>query len=407
MKNNIEKSGGEKNFCSSCQICSSVCPVNAIKIKLDDEGFYKPIIDDKKCIDCGICVSNCYKYDDSIIISDKNLNSYAVKSKSKELLLNSTSGGVSTHLAEELINEGYKIIGVTYNYEKDIAENVIINKVEELKNIQGSKYIQSYSEKVIKELFKNLENGKYAIFGLPCQIYAMDRYLKKIKKRENFLLIDLFCHGCPSLILWKKYLEFIKQKYKLENIKKIEFRSKKKGWHEYVILILDKEEREIMSKKNEQDGFFRLFFSDKILNKSCYECDLRSTLNYTDIRLGDYWGTEYDLDTEGVSAVVLVTKNGEKIFEKIKEKVELKKSSLENIIKTQSYGKKYKLDEKEREKIFKILKENRFQKFLKEYGKIISNKEKIKHILKSIMYLLPQKLRFYLKKYYHSRKEKI
>ena len=403
MKNNISRKEDEINYCTSCQLCSAICPVDAIEIKLDIEGFYKPFIDDKKCINCGKCISVCNKYDNSIIMSNEHKKVYAAKSKDKNILLNSTSGGIGTHLAEQLIKEGYKIVGVTYNYKLDIAENIIIEKAEDLYKIQGSKYIQSYSEKIYKEIFKNLKDEKYAVFGLPCQIYGIDRYLKKINKRENFVLIDLFCHGCPSLNLWTKYLNFTKQKYNLLEIKTVEFRSKKKGWHEFIISILDKKGQKFISK-NEQDGFFRLFFSNKILNKSCYECKLRSTLNYADIRLGDYWGTEYELDTEGVSAVVLVTENGKQIFEKLKNEIKVKESNLNDVIKAQSYGKNYKLNEKERKNILKNLNNNEnFEIFLKEYEKTLSKKEKIKYILKNIFYLLPQRMRFIIKKYYHNK----
>lgn len=403
MKNNISRKEDEINYCTSCQLCSAVCPVDAIEIKLDTEGFYKPFINKEKCIDCGRCISVCNKYDNSIVMSDEHKKVYAAKSKDKNILLNSTSGGIGTHLAEQLIKEEYKIIGVTYNYKSDIAENIIIEKAEDLYKIQGSKYIQSYSEKIYKEIFKNLKDEKYAVFGLPCQIYGIDKYLRKINKRENFILVDLFCHGCPSLNLWTKYLNFIKQKYNLLEIEKVEFRSKKKGWHEFIISILDKKGQKFISK-NEQDGFFRLFFSNKILNKSCYECKLRSTLNYTDIRLGDYWGAEYDLDTEGVSTVVLVTENGKEIFEKLKNEIKVKESNLNDVIKAQSYGKNYKLNEKERENILKNLNDNEdFEIFLKEYEKTLSKKEKIKYILKNIFYLLPQRMRFEVKRYYHSK----
>lgn len=403
MKNNISKKENEINYCTSCQLCSAVCPVDAIEIKLDTEGFYNPVVDNKKCINCGKCIFVCHKYDNSIVMSNKHKKVYAAKSKDKNILSNSTSGGIGTHLAEQLIKEGYKIIGVTYNYKSDTAENIIIEKAEDLYKIQGSKYIQSYSEKIYKEIFKNLKDEKYAVFGLPCQIYGIDRYLKKINKRENFVLIDLFCHGCPSLNLWTKYLNFTKQKYNLLEIKTVEFRSKKKGWHEFIISILDKKGQKFISK-NEQDGFFRLFFSNKILNKSCYECKLRSTLNYADIRLGDYWGTEYELDTEGVSAVVLVTENGKQIFEKLKNEIKVKESNLNDVIKAQSYGKNYKLNEKERKNILKNLNNNEnFEIFLKEYEKTLSKKEKIKYILKNIFYLLPQRMRFIIKKYYHNK----
>ena len=404
MKNNISKKENEINYCTSCQLCSAVCPVDAIEIKLDIEGFYKPFINEDKCIDCGKCVSVCNKYDNSIVMSDEHKKVYAAKSKDKNILSNSTSGGIATHLAENLIQEGYKIVGVTYNYKLNIAENIIIERIEELYKIQGSKYIQTYSENIYKEIFKNLKDEKYAIFGLPCQIYGINRYLKKINKRENFILIDLFCHGCPSLNLWTKYLGFIKQKYNLLEIDKIEFRSKKKGWHEYVISIDYLKNKNFISKINIKDGFFKLFFSNKILNKSCYDCKLRSTLNYTDIRLGDYWGAEYDLDTEGVSAVVLVTERGREIFETLKNKIKIEESNLNDVIKAQSYGKYYNFNEENRRNILNILNEtNNFEIFLKKYNQTLSKKEKIKYILKNIFLMLPQSIKYRIKKYYHSK----
>ena len=41
--------------CTSCQMCSAVCLVDAISIKLDEEGFYAPKVDNNKCISCGKC----------------------------------------------------------------------------------------------------------------------------------------------------------------------------------------------------------------------------------------------------------------------------------------------------------------------------------------------------------------
>lgn len=30
---------------------------NAITIQLDDEGFYKPVVDEDKCVECNLCKS--------------------------------------------------------------------------------------------------------------------------------------------------------------------------------------------------------------------------------------------------------------------------------------------------------------------------------------------------------------
>ncbi|MDQ9828112.1 Coenzyme F420 hydrogenase/dehydrogenase, beta subunit C-terminal domain, partial [Acinetobacter baumannii] len=55
------------------------------------------------------------------------------------------------------------------------------------------------------------KNGKYAIFGTPCQIFGLDKYLKCRKRREQFVLIDIYCHGCPSMNVWSKYVKKIQQ----------------------------------------------------------------------------------------------------------------------------------------------------------------------------------------------------
>ena len=49
--------------CTSCQMCAAVCPKDAITIQLNENGFYRPYLDAEKCVDCGLCVRVCYKFD--------------------------------------------------------------------------------------------------------------------------------------------------------------------------------------------------------------------------------------------------------------------------------------------------------------------------------------------------------
>ncbi len=95
--------------CTSCQMCGAVCPVDAITIKLNDNGFYRPIIDKNKCIDCGLCVRSCYKFDHSILKSDlANKKIVAAWAKNSEIVESTTSGGIADVLARKLIDDGYK-----------------------------------------------------------------------------------------------------------------------------------------------------------------------------------------------------------------------------------------------------------------------------------------------------------
>ncbi|CBK88168.1 hypothetical protein EC1_04960 [Faecalitalea cylindroides T2-87] len=48
-----------KDKCSGCSACYSICPMSAISMIPDQEGFQYPIIDEKKCIDCRQCINVC------------------------------------------------------------------------------------------------------------------------------------------------------------------------------------------------------------------------------------------------------------------------------------------------------------------------------------------------------------
>ena len=49
----------KKEECCGCGACFAVCPKMAISMKMDDEGFEYPIIDQEKCICCYRCQQVC------------------------------------------------------------------------------------------------------------------------------------------------------------------------------------------------------------------------------------------------------------------------------------------------------------------------------------------------------------
>lgn len=49
----------KKEECCGCSACYSACPVNAIFLKKDREGFFYPIVDTQKCVNCGVCKKVC------------------------------------------------------------------------------------------------------------------------------------------------------------------------------------------------------------------------------------------------------------------------------------------------------------------------------------------------------------
>lgn len=396
-------SKGALRACTSCQMCAAVCPCDAITIDLNESGFYRPFVDGNKCIDCGLCTKVCYRFDEDIHITSedklKSMNVYSAQVKDDKLLQKVTSGGVADVLAKQLIKLGYVCIGVTYNDEHHRAENVVATSSQETNSFRGSKYIQSYTFDAFKQLVKTAKQHKYAVFGLPCHIYACHRFLTSKKIRQNCVLVDLFCHGCPSLFCWTKYEKGIKNRLNQKPFEEVQFRSKVRNWGNfYVSVKADGEKLFVSSPGN--DEFYSLFFSDHVLNDACSDCKLRSTMEYTDIRLGDFWGKIYLKDTKGTSAVAIASECGQQLFESLAEKFIINKHEMKEVITYQSYGKIYHPNLELRKRMLTLLRDN--DKSLKDVVKLFYSKQgmlpRAKHLLKTINWYLPFDLTRFLKK---------
>ena len=80
----------------------------------------------------------------------------------------------------------------------------------------------------------------------------------------------------------------------------------------------------------------RLFLSDIALRESCYNCNFKVGNKYSDITLGDFWGVQKYYpkmySKNGVSAIIINTENGKKMFENISNNLKYKECKLEEII---------------------------------------------------------------------------
>ena len=45
--------------CTACMACANACPKNAIGIGVNKYGYEKVVINDDKCVDCGLCTKVC------------------------------------------------------------------------------------------------------------------------------------------------------------------------------------------------------------------------------------------------------------------------------------------------------------------------------------------------------------
>lgn len=49
----------KKEECCGCTACFSICPMRAIEMVEEEEGFLYPVIQDEKCVRCYQCTMVC------------------------------------------------------------------------------------------------------------------------------------------------------------------------------------------------------------------------------------------------------------------------------------------------------------------------------------------------------------
>lgn len=384
--------------CTSCQMCAAVCPHDAITIHLDDDGFYRPAVDATRCVDCALCTKVCYRFDASVRRTSTDeldrIPLYAATAADGDLLEKVTSGGVADLLARELVREGYVCIGVRYDDAACRAEHCLATTEAETAAFRGSKYIQAYSFPAFRELVTNCRSSRFAVFGTPCQIYAVARFLEMRRLRDACVLVDLYCHGCPSLHAWTKYSHEVKVLIRKPRFDRVDFRSKVKGWGNFYVVVVVEGVRAFVSSPG-KDEFYTLFFSDQVLNEACADCIARSTLAYTDIRLGDFWGKRYARDLRGVSAVTAVTPRGAKLLESVRLTLSrCERRPWTDFLPYQSYGRNYRPDPALRRAMLDQLKEpdTPLSVPVRTWYRHQSAAGRLKRYAKHLLYYLPPRL---------------
>lgn len=312
----------EKNLCCGCKVCSSVCPVEAISFQNDKEGFWYPIIDEKKCIKCNKCRTVCPLAKNELDKIKEENQTYAAYSKSKEVLDNSTSGGIFTHISDLILEDGGVVFGHAYNGDLKCVCKIARTK-EERNSFRGSKYVQSDMNSVYKEINNEVKTGKKVLVtGTPCQIDAVKNFFSN-KIPGNLFTMDIVCHGVPSPQIFSEYVD-LQEKISGKKIVDFKFRDKKEGWttpHR----IFEYSDGTSCGELLNADAFNNLFLgTDCILRPSCFSCKYAGNQRISDISIADFWGIQNkhnDMFNEnrGVSLILVNTDKGNSLFQKIKE----------------------------------------------------------------------------------------
>lgn len=339
----------DKHNCCGCAACVQACPKQCISFNEDEQGFRYPLVDESLCVDCGLCEKVCPVIHQSD--PKKPLKVYAAQNPNEEIRLKSSSGGIFTLLAEAVIDEGGVVFGARFDKNWEVEHGYTESK-EGLAAFRGSKYLQSRTGETYKQARDFLKAGRKVLYsGTSCQIAGLKKFLRK--EYENLITVDVVCHGAPSPLVWRTYLDDFKKCPKgtagknsvcsslneMPVITGISFRDKSTGWKKFGFVLRGKsasqaDKNTVLSSVNtgekhdvllhetlDKNLFMQVFLKNLCLRPSCSACPAKSGKCGSDITLADYWGIwnyypEWD-DDKGTSLVLINSIKGDEYYKRL------------------------------------------------------------------------------------------
>lgn len=323
----IDKIG---KYCTGCYACVSKCPQDCIRMAEDDEGFWYPQIREDRCVKCGLCEKACPVLTEiPNHKTERDIRVYAVMHTDEKTRSESSSGGAFSALAETVLAQGGAVFGAAFDENFDV-HHICLERIEDLPKLRGSKYVQSRIGDAYRQAETILKSGRPVYFsGTACQTSGLLGYLGK--DYENLYTQDLICHGVPSPMVWRKYLEY-QQTLERSKIKKIFFRDKSFGWHNWHLAI-DFENGSHYAQSQFRDKMIVSYLRGKCSRPSCYDCKFKQKCRTADFTLADFWGIqdiapELD-DDRGISSCYVNSPKAQKLFDQARERLSVRELDLD------------------------------------------------------------------------------
>lgn len=279
--------------CTGCMTCAALCPKTAISATYSEFGYRIPMVDNSKCVQCGLCVKVCRA---TLTPQNSSVNdAYIAYNTNDDMRLKSASGGVFSCLANAILEQGGVVAGANLSFEDGVVtvKHIIVTQKENLQLLLGSKYVESDCSSVYRPIEDYLKKGIAVLFcGTSCQVKALYCYLEIRHINTNSLYtIDLICHGVPGIKLLRDYLD--ETGFKLDNNTDLKFRTKNNGIISYQFSGKTDNSGN-MTIPASHSSYYDLFLHSDSYRDQCYHCEYANDHKPGDITIGDYFEARQD-----------------------------------------------------------------------------------------------------------------
>ncbi len=299
----------DSGVCSHCGTCSAVCP--AYGIVLDPS---KPVNFpnwEEDCIDCGMCVRFCPRWD---FKPEGGLGNYVEIFAAKSKRFEGQDGGIATELLAIAFEEGLidraVVVGKGNGW---MPKATIVTDSKKLSEYTGTKYGFADAMPMLRKAVFRSKLG-VGFIGTPCMISGLRR-LQKIKSfRKVKLAIGLFC---MENFYYNSLVGFLASKgIDLKSARRVGIRKGK------FVIERDGEVKEIPIKEFES-----------IVPPGCKVCEDFTAIE-SDVSVGSVGSPD------GYSTVIVRTEVGKRLAKVLKDKCEVDNVNLKIIEKLCKFKRK-------------------------------------------------------------------
>lgn len=359
------------NECTGCLACVNACNKHALNIAKNVEGFYRPQLDESKCVRCELCEKSCPVLNPPVRNKIEDVKVFAAWHLDEKVRMNSSSGGAFTALAEVILNKGGVVVGAAYTEDMHI-EHIAITEAKDLTLLRLSKYAQSNIGNVLEEVRHYLIKGRHVLFvGTPCQVAGLKEFLRK--NFDNLICADIICHGVPSNNLLQSYIKWLEPK--TGKVCGINFRDKQKGWYDNLRVMTNNDGKR-KAMKGDDDAYWVAFNRNNCLQESCYQCKAQGFPRCSDITLADFWRIGHiipfghkDEIAKGISMMAINNPGAQWIVNEAKDRMYLEERTIEESIGGNRAGVKSSVRPESRDTFYQDLNTMSFEQFRVKYMK--------------------------------------